>query len=29
MYVSVILPWPEFSLLPNIFYDPYLQFLNV
>ena len=28
-YVSVIFPWPEFSLFPNLFYDPYLQLLNV
>ena len=28
-YVSVIYPWPEFSLFPNLFYNPYLQFLNV
>ena len=28
-YVSVIYPWPEFSLFPNFFYNPYLHFLNV
>ena len=28
-YVSVIYPRPEYSLFPNFFYDPYLQFLNV